>query len=195
MLEGAYDAITRVIERRGWSLLFIATVIGIVMLLSPWRGCLSEFPAMTLDMALSPDGVYYEADFNASSEQVETFVWVWAEQGPDDVALAAQCRRGEYSIRVTRLPRSIAAPTPSVEWLIDDQPVSPEPLEWRVESTGAYNHALAREPDRFRALISDADWLTLRFEDEVDGWLELRFPVTGFFETQIQPNRDRCGEY
>ena len=64
-----------------------------------------------------------------------------------------------------------------------------------MESTGSFNHALAQEPDRFRALISDADWLTLRFEDEVDGWLELRFPVTGFFDTQIQPNRDRCGEY
>ena len=120
---------------------------------------------------------------------------MWTEQGLDDVALAAQCRRGKYAIRVTRLPRSIAAPTPSVEWLIDDQPVSSEPLEWRVESTGSYNHALAREPDRFRALISGADRLTLRFEDEVDGWLELRFPVTGFFETQIQPNLDRCGEY
>ena len=195
MLEGAYDAITRVIERRGWSLLIIAAAIGVVMLVSPWRGCSSDFPATTARVALSPDGVYYEADFNASSEQVETFVWVWTEQGPDDVALAAQCRGGEYAIRVTRLPRSIAAPTPSVEWLIDDQPVSSEPMEWRVESTGSYNHALVQEPDRFRALISDADRLTLRFEDEVDGWLELRFPVTGFFETQTQPNLDQCGEY
>ena len=62
-------------------------------------------------------------------------------------------------------------------------------------SRPAHSITLAQEPDRFRALILDADWLMLRFEDEVGGWLELRFPVTGFFETQIQPNLDRCGEY
>lgn len=58
MFEGAYDAISRVIERRGWSLLIIAAAIGVVMLVSPWCGCSSDFPATTAKVALSPDGVY-----------------------------------------------------------------------------------------------------------------------------------------
>ena len=57
MFEGAYDAISRVIERRGWSLLIIAAAIGVVMLVSPWCGC-SSFPATTARVALSADGVY-----------------------------------------------------------------------------------------------------------------------------------------
>ena len=195
MLEGVYDGITRVLERRGWSLLIIAVVIGIVLLVSPWRECRSEFPHTTPRRAITEHGVYYQTRSSITSEQITTWVWTGAKQAKDDIVLMARCRGGEYDVAVSPLPRSIVAPTPSVEWLIDDQSKLANPPQWRVQSVGTYHEASLRNPERLRALISDANWLTLRIEDELEDWLELRFSVIGLFDTHIQPNLDHCGEY
>ena len=194
MLEGVYDGITRVLERRGWSLLVICVAIGVLLLVSPWRDR-PDLPITRYREGISEHGVHYRTRFSTTPEQVTTWVWVWAKQAKDDVRLMARCRRGEYDVAVSPLPRSIVAPTPSVEWLIDDQGELANPPQWRVQSVGTYHEASLRNPERLRALISDANWLTLRIEDELEDWLELRFSVIGLFDTHIQPNLDHCGEY
>ena len=195
MFEGVYDGITRVIERRGWGLLLFVTAIGILMLYSPWNNSPPDIPVIRRSEIVTRQGVHYQTQLGPASQSVTTSVWVLSGSAGGDTRLMARCRGGEYEVSASPVPRSIAGPTPEVRWRIDDRPELSNPPQWRLQSVGSHLGAFLREPDRLRELIADANRLTLRFEDDVDGWLELSFPVAGFFGTDVQPNLDRCGEY
>ena len=145
-----------------------------------------NFEPVLLPPSTTTDGVEYLA-----SRQL-TSVWI---MGSGSSELHAFCTEGEPGLAIFYLSPKVVMPNPMVEWSIDDGPVQSSSFDWEVVPEGISASAYANDLEAFRKAIQGANVIILWFEDGTDQWHAVRFVVTGFFDTPVQPNLDHCGEY
>ena len=143
-------------------------------------------------------GVAYSVIQDPIDDALSTFVGVVDSEADEfafeQATLIVGCFEGQFAVLVSGMPFTLFENELDVEYRFDDETAFAD--KWLIVDDGGFDTAIAApKPREFAARLREAETLVVRGTSNTDDTATVKFELDGLFDTPVQPNIDRCGEY
>ena len=152
-----------------------------------------EFQPITSQLGITPEGI----DYLASVDGRSTYIQAFTVSSLGDTWLIFFCDEEGLGVSIPYLGHAVHTPHPQVQWTVDGVPQ--ERMRWFAFDRGISVEAFLLDEehiDQFQSLLRQAKRVEFTFSATDGSPAEtINVNVVGLFDTPVQPNLDRCGEY